>query len=313
MDNLVAELKRLPPDTPITSSQLAALLEQLLAQAQQTVLTSSPNFASLPDSHELTQVEVSQWLRKATSTLEKLRLKGTGPAYKPGRPVLYKVGDIKAWLASRKVSSTSEATVRGIRRFESFADLHAVFYFKNELPMGLLDALDHEELNEAIPTSIDLLIFPATFSMKTTLDKQSSELTVESLLTNVYVKLLENSQDASEVILETGKFLVSTGLGINTVVSLGNEGEFSTSLAHLLGAFGHHIDAPQLHTVLHELEEIGIDFDKVNQHGFKPDDLGYEDSYFKQWVAKRREIQQLKTVFTEHSAQGSKAKRDFKL
>ncbi len=44
------------------------------------------------------------------STLNKLRLTGTGPTYlKLGRKVVYEVAAVEAWLASKRRHSTSEA------------------------------------------------------------------------------------------------------------------------------------------------------------------------------------------------------------
>lgn len=155
MQDLVATLKALPPDTPITTGQLAALLEGLLDAHRQKLTPPGSRWDGLPDHYEITQTELSEWIRKAPSTLEKLRGRGTGPAYKPGKPVLYRVGDVKEWLASRKVSSTSDATVRGIHRLESLADLFPVFRFEQQFPMGLEDALDYQEANpEAEPTEV---------------------------------------------------------------------------------------------------------------------------------------------------------------
>ena len=48
-------------------------------------------------------------LSLAESTLEKLRVTGGGPAFcKLGRRVVYRVADLDAWIASRRVRSTSE-------------------------------------------------------------------------------------------------------------------------------------------------------------------------------------------------------------
>jgi len=44
------------------------------------------------------------------ATLRLFRTQGTGPAYaKLGRAVVYDVADIDAWIAARKVRSTSES------------------------------------------------------------------------------------------------------------------------------------------------------------------------------------------------------------
>jgi predicted DNA-binding transcriptional regulator AlpA len=43
-------------------------------------------------------------------TLEKMRMRGTGPTFvKLGARVLYDVGDLDAWIATRRRRSTSEA------------------------------------------------------------------------------------------------------------------------------------------------------------------------------------------------------------
>jgi excisionase family DNA binding protein len=51
----------------------------------------------------------ASYLGISTSTLAKLRLSGTGPAYcKLGRRVVYRAADLEAWLESRRRLSTSE-------------------------------------------------------------------------------------------------------------------------------------------------------------------------------------------------------------
>ena len=45
----------------------------------------------------------------STSTLAKMRLYGTGPAYsKLGRRVVYKLEDLEAWITANRFQSTSE-------------------------------------------------------------------------------------------------------------------------------------------------------------------------------------------------------------
>jgi len=56
----------------------------------------------------LTQREAALALRCSERTLERLRLQGTGPQYvKTTRRVLYREGDLEAWIASRVTTSTS--------------------------------------------------------------------------------------------------------------------------------------------------------------------------------------------------------------
>lgn len=58
----------------------------------------------------LTTPEAAQHCRLSTPTLERLRLRGDGPAYlKIGKAVRYRAADIDAWLETRLTHSTSQA------------------------------------------------------------------------------------------------------------------------------------------------------------------------------------------------------------
>ena len=63
--------------------------------------------------HSLTPLDTAaaaDYVGLSKSTLEKLRVFGTGPKYlKLNRAVRYRVSDLEAWLSQRIVSSTSEA------------------------------------------------------------------------------------------------------------------------------------------------------------------------------------------------------------
>lgn len=56
----------------------------------------------------LTTIEAARKLRLSVRTLERLRVAGDGPAFvKVRKSVRYRETDLEAWLASRKVTSTS--------------------------------------------------------------------------------------------------------------------------------------------------------------------------------------------------------------
>jgi predicted DNA-binding transcriptional regulator AlpA len=58
---------------------------------------------------KLNAAEAAEHLNLSTSTLAKLRLYGSGPAYlKLGRRVAYDVADLEAWVADRRRRSTSD-------------------------------------------------------------------------------------------------------------------------------------------------------------------------------------------------------------
>jgi predicted DNA-binding transcriptional regulator AlpA len=56
----------------------------------------------------LTQRETATLLRLSERTLERLRLRGTGPLFvKAGRAVRYRECDVEAWVSARIIGSTS--------------------------------------------------------------------------------------------------------------------------------------------------------------------------------------------------------------
>ena len=58
---------------------------------------------------KLSVQEAARFLGLSVSTLNKMRLNGSGPPYlKFGRRVLYDLRDLEAWVAERKRSHTSE-------------------------------------------------------------------------------------------------------------------------------------------------------------------------------------------------------------
>jgi excisionase family DNA binding protein len=57
----------------------------------------------------LTTHEAADYLRLSRRTLERLRVSGLGPKFvKCGRSIRYREVDLREWIASRVVASTSE-------------------------------------------------------------------------------------------------------------------------------------------------------------------------------------------------------------
>ena len=60
----------------------------------------------------LDQREAAAVLRLSERTLERLRLTGDGPQFvKATRRVMYREGDLEAWIASKLMTSTSQKGV----------------------------------------------------------------------------------------------------------------------------------------------------------------------------------------------------------
>ena len=77
----------------------------------------SANAPALPADDLLNCREAAQALRLSVSTLERMRLDGSGPAFLklgPGKRarVVYRRADIEAWLAGLRFQSTSQYSRR---------------------------------------------------------------------------------------------------------------------------------------------------------------------------------------------------------
>jgi predicted DNA-binding transcriptional regulator AlpA len=68
---------------------------------------------SQTSSLHLDAARAAAWVGLSASTLAKLRLKGTGPAYlKLGRRVVYRIDDLEDWIQAHRCKSTSEYSER---------------------------------------------------------------------------------------------------------------------------------------------------------------------------------------------------------
>ena len=109
---LLFKLQNLPPDTPITVKHLVAILSSL--QAPQTVSIDSHAYSTWDKDKLIDTATLSEWIGETTSSLYKWRYEGKGPKYisKP-RYIAYRVGDVRGWIKSRTVQSTTEADTLG--------------------------------------------------------------------------------------------------------------------------------------------------------------------------------------------------------
>jgi predicted DNA-binding transcriptional regulator AlpA len=65
----------------------------------------------------LDEIQVSTLTQRAVPTLQKDRVRGTGPQFiKMGRLVRYRPSDVQAWLTERVRRSTSEGTKTSVTR-----------------------------------------------------------------------------------------------------------------------------------------------------------------------------------------------------
>ena len=119
-NDFLSRLKKLPPDTPLTAVHVAAILESLASSLEKK---SEVDFDALSNSKLIDEETLAEWLGESSSTLQKWRVKGGGPHYvRSPKSVRYAVGAVRDWIESHTVTSTSEAHVKGLSRFEGLGD-----------------------------------------------------------------------------------------------------------------------------------------------------------------------------------------------
>lgn len=84
------------------------------------LLASAPSAGSAPggSTQLLTQRAAADWLGLSVRTLQNLDQTGDGPlrVQLTDRRIAYRLADLEAWINSRVVTSTSEATVARTKR-----------------------------------------------------------------------------------------------------------------------------------------------------------------------------------------------------
>lgn len=113
-DEFLFRLKSLPPETAITATHIAAILETMAGGLHKQ---PALDFDALPQSKLINEETLAEWLGESTSTIQKWRVKGDGPSFvRSPKSVRYAVGAVRDWIASRTVSSTAEAHVKGLSK-----------------------------------------------------------------------------------------------------------------------------------------------------------------------------------------------------
>ena len=105
---LLFKLKNLPTDTPITAEHIVAILGSL--QAPQTVTKQDASYSTWDNDKLINTETLAEWIGEIPSRLNKWRVDGIGPKFiSKAKHVAYRVGDVRDWIASRTVQSTTQA------------------------------------------------------------------------------------------------------------------------------------------------------------------------------------------------------------
>ena len=309
MNPILEKLKALPPDTPLTACHVAAIIQSLTA--------AEPDYEALPGSKMLDEQALADWLGESPSTIQKWRVKGGGPKFvKLPKAVRYQVKAVRDWIEGKTVSSTTEATVKGISRLEAafpvmrYADGHETPFFQS-----------FEE--EAEPVSyrmVTVAMFPTT-EQATALNclsrrqpappevVQSTDIAAwfaVNCLLGGFCDSAINFRNVFSGFVESGGNLNATSRFSLAILLVDKTKDESPPLLRMLQ------DCPAKHTeLLLEALHLGLDVDKPTWDGKTARTLASLDSTFIKTLAKYELSGRLESLLPMKNDEPRK-KRDFK-
>lgn len=134
------KLKNLPPNTPITAEHIIAILGAL--QAPQVISNNAGAYSTWDNDKLIDTETLAEWIGEIPNRLKKWRVDGLGPKFiSKSKHVAYRVGDVRDWLKSRTVQSTTQADRLS---FVSMFDdcLVAPTIYHDEQPYTLFESIE---------------------------------------------------------------------------------------------------------------------------------------------------------------------------
>lgn len=105
---LFFKMKNLPADTAITAEHIIAILGAM--QAPQIIAKQDASYSTWDNDKLINTDTLAEWIGEIPSRLKKWRVDGIGPKFiSKAKHVAYRVGDVRDWIASRTVQSTTQA------------------------------------------------------------------------------------------------------------------------------------------------------------------------------------------------------------
>lgn len=155
------KLKNLPPNTPITAEHIIAILGAL--QAPQIISNQEGAYSSWDNDKLIDTDTLAEWIGEIPSRLKKWRVDGLGPKFiSKAKHVAYRVGDVREWLKSRTVQSTTQADrLSFVSAFDNC--LVAPTIYHDEQPYTLFESIElfGSSNGEINITSFEVLITAA--------------------------------------------------------------------------------------------------------------------------------------------------------
>lgn len=252
---LLYKLKSLPTDTPITAEHIVAILGSL--QAPQTVTKQDASYSTWDNDKLINTETLAEWIGEIPSRLNKWRVDGIGPKFiSKARHVAYRVGDVREWIASRTVQSTTQAdSLSFVSAFDGcYVEPHI---YHDEQAYSLFESIElfSESNGETNITGFEVLV------------------TSDLLATDYLNGNLESLLKADNINQPLSYY-------INGVSQSG-------TLAHLIAKKS--IDG--LNEYLPDLLDMGLDFNEADNQGRTAKEYG--NDYLNNYLDKRELMQKL--------------------
>ncbi|MBI1625915.1 hypothetical protein [Comamonas suwonensis] len=184
------KLKSLPASTPITAEHIIAILGSL--QAPQTVSATAGAYSTWDNDKLIDTDTLSEWIGEIPSRLKKWRVDGVGPKFiSKAKHVAYRVGDVRDWIASRTVQSTTQAdSLSFVSAFDG-CFVEPTIYHDDQQPYSLFDSIEIFSGNQEtgitgfeVFTTIDPTVIAYLKGDYATLDKVADLNAAASWFTN---------------------------------------------------------------------------------------------------------------------------------
>ena len=155
---ILFKLKNLPSDTPITAEHIIAILGAL--QAPQITSKQDASYSTWDNDKLINTETLAEWIGEIPSRLNKWRVDGVGPKFiSKAKHIAYRVGDVRDWIASRTVQSTTQAD--RLSFMSAFDDCFVEpTIFHDEQPYSLLESIElfSESNGETNITGFEVLV-----------------------------------------------------------------------------------------------------------------------------------------------------------
>lgn len=277
LNPILEKLLSLPPETALTASHVAAIVQSLTTQEL--------DYEKLPGSKMIDEQALADWLGEPTSNIQKWRVKGSGPKFvKLPKAIRYEVKAVRDWIQGKTVSSTTEATIKGISRMElAFPVMHYADGHQEEF----FESIEQE----AEPTSYSFINIAGFFvsenhwaryeaMAKGKNTQTTTDLEIDQWFMSICVRNGFCKQSTQELLSVFNSYVAGGGdINHENIYPLSELliDEGATELSQLTKLK----DCPEKHTaLLFELFELGLDPDIIIKENKTAREIAFPDSLF---------------------------------